>query len=585
MKLELQPGSRTRILAALVLGIMAVFVVRLFYLQIIKHSDYVALANQEQIRRLVIPARRGEIYALDGMTPVKVVLNEAVYTVFADPKVVKDSNKVIDAVREIAGGNAMKNLSGLFENKESRYQILAKGLTRHQADLIKAKGLSGVGFQEETQRVYPEGQLAAQTLGFVNGEGKGQYGVEGGLDERLTGKDGLLQSVTDVRDVPLSIGKNNIKQPAKNGDNVVLTLDRNVQSYAEQALAAGLKRSGATNGSVMVMDPQTGKIMAMANLPTYNPAEFTKVMDGAAFNNGTISTPYEPGSDIKTLTMATGIDKGVVQPNDTFNNTDSIRVDDITVGNATKGQTGNITFQHALNYSLNTGFVTVAQRLGDGNSINLNARNTMYEYFHDRFGLGKLTGVEVAGEARGTVIPPSDPQGNAVRYSNMAFGQGLDVTMVQVCAAFSAMINGGVYHAPTVLAGTMSDNGETFSAASARASRTGVVSADTSDKMRTMIHEARSAFYAGKDKTGYYIGGKTGTSQTLENGKYVDNQTVGTYLGFGGPDNTSGGPKYVIMVQVSGKNINLAGGTDAMPIFTDISNWMIDYMKLLPKGQ
>jgi cell division protein FtsI/penicillin-binding protein 2 len=585
MKLELQPGSRTRILAALVLGIMAVFVVRLFYLQIIKHSDYVALANQEQIRRLVIPARRGEIYALDGMTPVKVVLNEVVYTVFADPKVVKDSNKVIDAVREIAGGNAMKNLSGLFENKESRYQILAKGLTRHQADLIKAKGLSGVGFQEETQRVYPEGQLAAQTLGFVNGEGKGQYGVEGGLDERLTGKDGLLQSVTDVRDVPLSIGKNNIKQPAKNGDNVVLTLDRNVQSYAEQALAAGLKRSGATNGSVMVMDPQTGKIMAMANLPTYNPAEFTKVMDGAAFNNGTISTPYEPGSDIKTLTMATGIDKGVVQPNDTFNNTDSIRVDDITVGNATKGQTGNITFQHALNYSLNTGFVTVAQRLGDGNSINLNARNTMYEYFHDRFGLGKLTGVEVAGEARGTVIPPSDPQGNAVRYSNMAFGQGLDVTMVQVCAAFSAMINGGVYHAPTVLAGTMSDNGETFSAASARASRTGVVSADTSDKMRTMIHEARSAFYAGKDKTGYYIGGKTGTSQTLENGKYVDNQTVGTYLGFGGPDNTSGGPKYVIMVQVSGKNINLAGGTDAMPIFTDISNWMIDYMKLLPKGQ
>jgi cell division protein FtsI/penicillin-binding protein 2 len=479
----------------------------------------------------------------------------------------------------------MKNLSGLFENKESRYQILAKGLTRHQADLIKAKGLSGVGFQEETQRVYPEGQLAAQTLGFVNGEGKGQYGVEGGLDERLTGKDGLLQSVTDVRDVPLSIGKNNIKQPAKNGDNVVLTLDRNVQSYAEQALAAGLKRSGATNGSVMVMDPQTGKIMAMANLPTYNPAEFTKVMDGAAFNNGTISTPYEPGSDIKTLTMATGIDKGVVQPNDTFNNTDSIRVDDITVGNATKGQTGNITFQHALNYSLNTGFVTVAQRLGDGNSINLNARNTMYEYFHDRFGLGKLTGVEVAGEARGTVIPPSDPQGNAVRYSNMAFGQGLDVTMVQVCAAFSAMINGGVYHAPTVLAGTMSDNGETFSAASARASRTGVVSADTSDKMRTMIHEARSAFYAGKDKTGYYIGGKTGTSQTLENGKYVDNQTVGTYLGFGGPDNTSGGPKYVIMVQVSGKNMNLAGGTDAMPIFTDISNWMIDYMKLLPKGQ
>jgi cell division protein FtsI (penicillin-binding protein 3) len=584
MKLELQAGSRTRILAALVLGIMAVFVVRLFYLQVIQHNQYVALANQEQIRRLIIPAKRGEIYALDGTNPVKIVFNEAVYTVFADPKVVKDPNKVIDVVRQIAGGNAVSNLSARFENKQSRYQILAKGLTRKQADLIKAESLNGVGFQEETRRVYPEGQLAAQTLGFVNGEGKGQYGVEGGANNRLVGKDGLLQSVTDVRDVPLSIGKNNIKQPAKNGDNIVLTIDRNVQSYAEQALADGLKRSGATNGSVMVMDPQTGKVMAMANLPTYNPAEFTKVQDPTAFNNGTISSPYEPGSDIKTLTMATGIDKGVVQPDATYNNTDSIRVDDITVGNATKGQTGNITFQHALNYSLNTGFVTVAQRLGDGNTITLGARNTMYDYFYNRFGLGRLTGIELAGEAKGTVISPTDIEGNAVRYSNMAFGQGLDVTMVQVCGAFSSMINGGIYRTPTVIDGVMSDDGATFTPAAAKAVRGGVVSADTSDKMRTMIHEARSAFYAGKDKAGYYIGGKTGTSQTLENGKYVDNQTVGTYLGFGGPDNTSGGPKYVIMVQVSGKNMNLAGGTDAMPIFTDISNWMIDYMKLLPKG-
>lgn len=584
MQLDLKKGSRPRTLAIMILVIMAVFIVRLFYLQIIRHDYYVAQANKEQLKQLVIPAKRGEIYAMDDGTPVKMVLNETVYTVFADPKVVTDSQKMIDLVHRVAGGNARPDLDKLLAKKSSRYQILATKVTRKQAEMMKKESLKGLGFQEETQRVYPEGQLAAQTLGFVNNEGKGQYGIEEAMNDQLTGKDGLLQSVTDVSNVPLTIGNKNINKPAKNGENVVMTIDRNVQAYAEKALAAGLKKSHATNGSVMIMDPQSGKVMAMANVPTYNPAEYTKVTDAAAFNNGTVSAPYEPGSDVKTLTMATGIDKGIVQPDSTYNNTDSIQIEDRTIGNATKGHTGTITFQTALNYSLNTGFVTVAERLGDGKSITRGARDIMYDYFHNKLGLGKLTGIEVANEAQGTVIPPTDPDGGAVRYSNMAFGQGLDVTMVQVCAAFSTIINGGTYHVPTVVAGAMGDDGSSFNPATPKPSRTGVVSASTSDKMRQMIHTARAEFYASQDKHGYFVGGKTGTSQTIENGHYVDNQTVGTYLGFGGTANSADGPKYVIMVQVSGKNMNLAGNTDAMPIFTDISNWMLDYLKLQPKG-
>jgi cell division protein FtsI/penicillin-binding protein 2 len=573
--------SRPRMLAILTIVTMAVFIVRLFYLQIIQHSYYVAQANSEQLKQLVIPAKRGEIYAMDNGTPVKLVLNEAVYTVFADPKVVKDSGKVISVVNRVAGGNARPHLDQLFSNKQSRYQILATKVTRKQAELIKNEHLYGIGFQEGTQRVYPEGSLASQTLGFVNSTGQGQYGIESGQNKRLTGTDGLLQSVTDVSNVPLTIGGNNINIPAKNGDNLVLTIDRNIQAYTEQALARGLQKSGATNGSVMIMDPQTGKILSMANVPTFNPGELNMVKDVSAFNNGTVSAPYEPGSDVKTITMATGIDKNVVQPDSTYNNTDYIKVEDRTISNATKGQTGNITFQHALNYSLNTGFVTVAQRLGDGSSITYGARQTMYEYFHDKLGLGKLTGVEVANESAGTVIPPTNPDGGAVRYSNMAFGQGLDVTMVQVCAAFGTVINGGTYYQPTVLAGTVSDDG-TFAAAQRKPSRSNVLKLDTSNKMKQMIHDARDAFYSKLDKPGYFIGGKTGTSQTIENGQYVFNQTVGTYLGFGGSSIET--PKYVIMVQVSGKNMTLAGNTDALPIFTDISNWMIDYMKLQPKG-
>jgi len=582
MQLDLKKGSRPWILAILTFVIMAVFIGRLFYLQIVQHEYYVGLANREQLKQLVIPSKRGEIYAMDGTAPVKVVLNETVYTVFADPKVVDKPKEVVDVVRRVAGGNARADLESLVARKESRYQILATKVTRKQAEMMKEEHLKGLGFQATTQRVYPEGQLAAQTLGFVDAEGKGKYGIEGALNVRLTGVDGSLQAVTDISNVPLTVGKNNIEKSAKNGDNVVLTIDRNVQAYAEKALADGLQRSHATNGSVMIMDPQSGKVLAMANLPTYNPSEYNKVTDVAAFNNETISAPYEPGSDIKTLTMATGLDKGVIEPTSTYNNTDSIKVEDRTIGNATKGQTGVITMQHALNYSLNTGMVTVAQRLGDGASITRGARNTMYEYFHDRLGLGELTGIELANEAKGTVIPPTDVDGGAVRYSNMAFGQGLDVTMVQVCAAFSTIINGGTYYQPTVLAGRMNDEGTAFTANPDKPARLGMISPASSNTVRAMIHEARTAFYAGQDRPGFYIGGKTGTSQTIENGLYVDDQTIGTYLGFGG--DSAATPRYVIMVQVSGKKMNLAGNKDALPIFTDISNWLIDYLKLQPKG-
>lgn len=578
--LSFQKGSRSVFLAFLLLGMMGIFVVRLFYLQIIMHDEYLQQAAAEQIKPLTIPAKRGLIYAMDGDKPVQIVMNQSVYTLFADPSMVTKPEKVLETVRRVAGGNLRSNIEALLDKKQTRYQILGTKLTRKQAEMIKKESLAGIGFQETSQRVYPEGSLAAQTLGFVNSEGVGQYGVEGELNERLIGHNGLLKSVTDVSGVPLTIGRQNINKPAKDGDNLVLTIDRNVQAYAEKALAAGLKRSGADDGSVVIMDPQTGKVMAMANLPTYNPAEYGKVTDAAAFNNDVVTKPYEPGSDIKTFTMAMGIDQKVIEPESTYTNTDTITVADRTIGNATKGQTGTITMQTALNYSLNTGVVTVAQRLGDGKTINTDARKTMFDYFHNKFAFGKRTGIEVAGEQPGLIWSPESQQGNAVRYSNMAFGQGMDLTMIQVASAFSVLVNGGTYYQPTVINGVM-DAGGTVKPEPAKPARKNVIGADAAEKIHKMIRTARSTFYAGQDRKGYDIGGKTGTSQTIENGKYVDNQTIGTYLGYGGDS----APRYVIMVEVSGKGKNLQGNKDAMPIFTDISNWMIDYLKLQPTGR
>lgn len=581
MNPTLLKGSRSRVFATIIVVIAAIFVIRLFYLQIIQHGYYVSLANTEQLKRERLPAARGEIYALNGSTPVKMVLNETVYTVFVDPAVITNPDEVASVMKSVAGGNVRDKFEDLLTKRETRYQVIATKVTRQQADKIKEKGLSGIGFQAVSQRVYPEGQLASQVLGFVNAEGTGNYGVEGYLNDDLNGVDGRLETVTDVSDVPLTIGDRNVRQPAQNGKNVVLSIDRNIQAKVEQALVDATKRTGATEVSAVAMDPNTGRVLAMANYPTYNPAEYYKVTDAGLFNNAVISSPYEPGSDVKTYTMATAIDKNVAKPTDTFLNTDYITVDDRTITNATKGKTGVITFQTALNWSLNTGFVTLAQRLGDGKSITKTARDTMYEYFHDRFRLGQLTGIELSNEQKGIIISPDDADGNAVRYSNMAFGQGLDATMIQVSAGFSAIINGGSYYKPTVVAGEMV-GGEYQAAALPQPLQTGVVSASTSATMRQMTHEARVSSFPYADTAGYYVGGKTGTSQVIRNGQYSDTETIGTYLGYGGGSADS--PQYVIMVSISGKDKQMQGARDALPIFTDISNWMLNYLKIQPKG-
>lgn len=585
MELHFTKGSRARGIAILTIILMSVFVMRLFYIQVIKHDTYVAQADSEHIKQFTLHAKRGLIYAMDGGVPTTqpIVMNETVYTVWADPTMVTDKNAVVSALNKVAGGNVRDNFAKYLDTQNSRYQVLATKVTRTQAELLKKEALAGIGFDAVTQRVYPEGQLASQVLGFVNAEGKGVYGFEQANDIDLKGRDGMLKTVTDVRDVPLTVTDKNIREPAVDGKDIVLTIDRNIQAETEQALADGVKKSGADHASAVVLDPKTGHVLAMANVPTYDPSKINEITDVAVLNNNVISHPYEPGSDIKTFTVATGVDKGVITPTSTFNNTGQITVDDITINNVTKtaAVTGNISMQTALNWSLNTGMVTIAERLGDGNYITSKSRSTMYDYFYNRFRLGKMTGIELANEQAGVVIAPTEEQGNAVRYSNMSFGQGMDVTMLQVASGFCAIVNGGTFYAPSVIAGTLDNDGELVKA-QPRESYPGAISAATSRTVRQMVHEAHYATYNPRDGSDrYFVGGKTGTSQTIVNGKYVNDQTIGTYLGYGG--SSIDDPRYVIMVEISSERASMGGGTDAKPIFNAISNWLINYYALTPQ--
>ncbi|MFO0970762.1 MAG: penicillin-binding protein 2 [Candidatus Saccharimonadales bacterium] len=580
-------GNRALNMRLVVVLIGVVLTARLFYLQIVKHGYYTKLAVAEHQKKFTIPATRGTLYYRDGDGIVPAVLNTTVYTLYADPSEVHNVEGVANTLAQKLALDK-NELKKLLAKKNTAYVVLAKRLSKAQVDhLFKdKKQLVGINVTAVPQRVYPEGGLGAQVLGFVNDEGAGQYGVESALNAKLSGTAGVLKAITDVNGVPLSVDDaTNVAQAPKNGQDTVLTIDRNIQAKAEEILASGLVKAKATKGSVVVLDPNTGAVKAMANVPSYDPAKYFEVGDDAyqRFQNRVVSDQYEAGSVIKVLTMATGLNEGVINKDSRFNNAGYVQVDDARIKNVEQDVNGTRTMTDILKYSLNTGVVYILSQLGGG-GINLQARERLYNYFTEHYGFGSLTGIEQAGESTGSIYGPKTEQGNNVRYSNMAFGQGMGVTMIQAAAAFGSVVNGGNYYKPHIVEGSVNADGSVSNNAP-QPDRKGVVSETTSqairDMTRTALNEAPAV--ANLVRKGYNVGGKTGTSQTIDpaTGRYTDDKTVGSYLGFGGDEK----PRYVIMVRVDDSNIgagSFTGSAAAGPIFGELSNWLIDYYNIKP---
>ena len=556
---------------------VTVILARLFVIQIIEHDSWVARAEEEHIVQSKIKATRGEIYMMDGDEPSIAVMNETVWTVVVDP-MVADEKKVSETIDAVAKDKKVAEWKDVFADKTRRYYVVAKGVKRDAVQKIKEAELAGVWYSKNNARVYAEGQMASSLLGFVNADGEGQYGVEGALNEELAGEDGVLKTVTDVNNVALSIGNDNVRVPAKNGKNVVLSIDKNVQYQLEKVLQNGIERSGTTHAAGIVMDPNNGEVWAMANLPTYDAANYAEVEDASVFVNVPLESAYEPGSMCKTFSFAAAIDQGKMTPETTYNNAGYLIIDNWTISNAYKGQLGTITMQTGLNYSLNTSSMTALMLLGgDSSRITQRGKELLYEYYHDRFGLGQYTGIELF-ESPGYVTKPDDEDAYNSRYANMTFGQGLNVTMMQIAAAFSSVINGGDYYKPTIVAGEVTESGEFKYQDSPEPVRQ-VISKETSATMREMLYGVRVGNrLRGEDRAGYYIGGKTGTSQGIKDGAYTFDETIGNYVGFGGAEGEL--PEYVIMVKIWGEGLKMEGEKDAMPIFNEMNDYMINYLKI-----
>jgi len=562
---------------------MAVIIVKLFTIQIIEHEGWLAKAAAQQTLQNVLPAKRGEIYMMDGEEPSAVVLNATVYTVIVDP-MLADREEISGQLSSIMGNKQIAEWDNVFADRTRRYYIVGKNVERSAAEKIAEADFDGVWLQANTRRVYPEGTLGSTLLGFVNSEGVGQYGVEGSLNETLAGKNGLLKTVKDINNVALSIGDDNVRIPAVDGENVVLTVDKNMQRNVEKIIEEQTKVVGFKNISALVMDPNNGKILAMANYPGYDPADFGRVESAADYINHVVEDPYEPASVCKTFAFATGIDYGVMTPESTFYNTGQTTVDDWPIKNAEQGPevAGTQTMQTAFNYSLNTGTTQMLRWLGGSETdITELGRTRLYEYYHDKFGLGQATGIELI-ESVGTVQKPdANIWGLNGTYANMTFGQNMQVTMLQTAAAMASVVNGGKFYTPTIVAGKVVN--DKFVENEPKPAVRSTVSEETSATMREMLYGTRKLWRSnGTDAPGYYVGGKTGTAQIIKNGAYSLDETSATYIGVGGTEGEL--PEYLIMVRVWEDGKKAGGQAVALPVFNALKAYIQDALKIRPKA-
>jgi cell division protein FtsI (penicillin-binding protein 3) len=577
----MQSSSRIRIWYALIVCFLVICVVRLFYLQIIKHDYYKASAQSDQYKEYEIAASRGVIKAYDGGKVVPIVLSQQLYTVYADPQLVKNAEKTALRVQEVIGGDAgeYKEIMQL----DNRYGILAKRVTPEQKDALLKLKLPGVAAQGQDYRTYPQGVLAAQVLGFVDDAGAGKYGLEQALNKELRGSAGLLKAVTDVSGVPLAASQENIRKRPVPGKNVVLTIDIGMQKQVEQLLKQGLDNAKSQSGSVVVMEAKTGAVRAMANYPTYDPANYAQVENANAFNNTSVTEAIEVGSVMKPLTAATALHLGVVRPSSTFYDPSKFKIDDAVVSNVEEdGGPGTKDVADILNLSLNTGATWLVMQMGKKGELNKDARVAWHNGMVNQWRFGQKTGIEQGYESPGYVPSPTEGYGLNIMYANTSFGQAMTATTLQMAGAYAAMLNGGTYYQPHLV-----DSYEVNGALKKQQPKvlaknvvTPQVSEDLQDMMEYVVDNHR--FARKFDNKTFSVGGKTGTAQIANPaGGYLEDEYNGTYTGFVGGDE----PKYIISIRVDKPKIpGYAGSQAAQPLFGLVGHMLIDNFNVPPKS-
>ncbi|HEY1074503.1 MAG TPA: penicillin-binding protein 2 [Patescibacteria group bacterium] len=545
--------------------ILLSFTGRLYQKTVIEHGQTVEEAESQYAYRKEVEGQRGEIVvAQDDKSYFPLATNERRYQVLVVPKNIKDRKQTAEKLASLIGMTEQE-VYDKINNDKLYIPPLKKRLTREVADRIAQLRLRGVVLLPELVRVYPEQTLAAQVLGFVNGEGKGNYGIEGALDLTLRGASGYQTGEKDSHGRLINVGD---EVKAQDGSTVVLSIDREIQHYAEQALADAIKEYQADSGSVVIMNPKTGGIVALANAPTYNPNEFNKVASdqSAVYQNPSLSSVWEPGSIMKPIVMALAVDKGLVEPETQETFAASVKVLNHTIWTAEKKAFGLETMTQVLENSDNVGMVWIANKLGN---------NGEYDGLK-QFGIGTAPDMNLSNVVGGFM--PGLKNWNDLTRATISFGQGVSTTPLQMAIAYSALANKGVMMQPYLVEKVIDEKGVLTETQPKELGR--VVSETTSEKLGRML-EAVVVNGHGKHAAvpGYRVGGKTGTAQVVKpEGGYYDDRHIGSFAGYFPLTD----PQFVMVVKIDNPKATKFAESSAAPTFGRIANWILSYKQILP---
>jgi cell division protein FtsI (penicillin-binding protein 3) len=538
---------RIGLLFALFLLLLGLAALRATWLGTVKSGSLSERAVSQQFEDIAEPARRGTIFDRNG---VELAVSEDSVTVFAHPFLIDDPAKVAAQLAPLVGRKEDELLRKLSARK-SGFVYLRRKMDASLGEEIKGLGIEGIGTVTEPKRVYPQGYMASQVLGFVGTDNVGLSGLEYAHDETLRGEDGERRFVKDALGEPVSMIETERSEP---GEDLTLTLDARIQERTEAVLAEVGQTYTPQGATAVVMDPRSGEILALANWPRVdgnNP-------DGApvfAKQNRAVQANYEPGSTFKAFTVAGALSEKLVEPGTTFGVTPEIVVADRTVGEAHDGGGGTKTVAQILKESSNVGSVMIGLRLGA----------TKFDKWVRRFGFGSYTGVDLPGEQRGIVLRPENYSGSSM--GNMPIGQGIAVTPMQMATAYTAIANHGVMRRPYIVEGN-------------RPEPKRVLSRPVADQVSHMLEGVLAAGGTAAEASvdGYALAGKTGTAEKAIKGGYSKTDFIASFIGYAPAKD----PRLLVAVMVDTPRGDIYGGTVAAPAFERIMEFALPYLKIPP---
>lgn len=558
--------TRSRGLAILLVGAAVFIGLRVFWLQVVDGRE-LQDRNQSQIEdNRILQSPRGTIFDRNGR---KLAVSSVTKSLYADPTMLnKSPEEVATLLAPYLSVPKPRLVKALSEDTAFVWleRMLDKPISDEVERVIKENKLVGLNFVKESKRYYPNGELAAQVLGFVGIDDKGLDGIEMVLDDQIRGNQMEQVLITDGRNTPI-LGSTMAKLLPNKQRSVYLTIDTTIQFIAEQALDKAMKSSKPKGAATIIMDPKTGEILAMASRPTYDPNHYDKSTQ-QAFTNRAVTNIYEPGSTFKPIMASAFLMSGKWKVNDIFHDTGVVKASGHEIRNWDEESNGDVDLRKILMFSINTGMAHIGMLVG----------GDILTQYAKAYGFGKETGIELPGEGTGILFNPKDMR--PIDVASMSIGQGVAVTPLQMVQAFSAIANGGNMVKPHLIEKIVNADGSVY-----KSSETTIVGQPISQSVAHTIAsfmEDEVSEGGGNNAfiEGYEFGGKTGTAQKLnETGSgYADGKYISSFIGLGPIED----PQFIVLVVIDEPQGVYYGGQIAAPVFKDIMSQLVRYRGLHP---